>query len=173
MNDLKFILSSLSGKAHWLVFLGGIHGSGKTMLCGGLSADDYHCVTASSLIKRHGMELSKSKRVAHVEDNQVALVSELLKERVKFARIILDGHFSLIQRDGSFVSVEDSVFEQIDPEILILLEAPPKLISERLQARDGKPWDVKLVKEFQQFEKSCARRVSENLKIPLQILTVT
>ena len=74
---------------HRIIFVGGVHGVGKTHFCQKLTEKfDVEHVTASSLIRRH-IALSKSKDVEDVKVNQSILVTELSCYPIKYHLAIL------------------------------------------------------------------------------------
>lgn len=154
------------------VFLGGIHGVGKTTACERVFIPaGYHCVTASSLIKAYGVRSDQNKRVENVADNQAALIAQLALEKECHNQLLLDGHYCLISSKGTFESIDIDVFRQIKPSAFILLKDCPSVIAQRLKNRDGKTWDQSFVEQFQVAEEQHAQYISHELNIPLHIFS--
>ncbi len=150
MNVLMNILSGDEGVPSF-VFLGGVHGVGKTTLCNTAFAEArFHCVTASSLIKAFKSNIDKNKRVEGIADNQVLLLKQLKIEKEKHKRLLLDGHFCLINNCDQIEPIAIDVFRAISPDLLILLKGNPSTIAERLTMRDGKPWSSNFIRQFQE-----------------------
>ena len=152
------------------IFLGGIHGVGKTTLCEQIFAPaGYYCITASMLIKAYGLDIDRDKRVKDVVDNQTALIEQLKTVKQSHQQLLLDGHYCLINSQNQFESIDVDVFRKMNPSAFILLKGCPKEIAKRLSNRDGKEWDQVFVKRFQVAEDEHARYVSGKLKIPLKV----
>lgn len=170
-NQILKKASPISSTPSSLIFVGGIHGVGKTTIC--LKAFvpfGYHCMTASSLISAYGRRIDKNKRVDDIDDNQVALIEQLALEKKKHCRFILDGHFTLINSQGQIEPIDRSVFQGINPTQLILIQGDPKEIARRLAVRDGKEWDPVFVAIFQKEEEKYARLISKDLKKDLFVI---
>ena len=153
-----------------MVFVGGIHGVGKSTLCKKVSdLGGYKYFTASSLISSYGKKTDKEKRVDQIEDNQVALLKQLELVRTKDYRVLLDGHFTLINKQGEISPVDSGVFKFMKPDKLVLFKGYPEEIAKRLKERDGKKWDSSFLEKFQEEEEKHAQRVSERINIPLWV----
>lgn len=83
-----------------LVFLGGVHGVGKTTICEQLTSkyqiDHY---SASNLIRsEQALAISRnSKKVSDVDSNQNLLLNAVSKLMLDPSRqVVLDGHFTLV-----------------------------------------------------------------------------
>lgn len=154
-----------------LIFVGGIHGIGKTTICLKVFAPfGYHCMTASSLISAYGRRIDKNKRVDDIFDNQLALIEQLALEKKKHCRLLIDGHFTLINSLGQIEPIDHSVFQRINPTQLILIKGNPKETAKRLAIRDGKEWNPAFIEEFQQEEEKYAKFISKKLKKNLLII---
>ncbi|MCE7914682.1 MAG: hypothetical protein DYH15_08370 [Nitrosomonas sp. PRO4] len=154
-----------------LIFVGGIHGVGKTTLClKAFAPFGYQCMTASFLISTYGRRIDKNKQVHDIYDNQTALIEQLVLEKKKYCRFLLDGHFTLINSQGHIEPVDHSVFQRINPTQLILIKGDPEEIARRLAIRDGKEWNPTFVEEFQKEEEKHAKLISKKLKKDLFVL---
>ena len=152
------------------VFMGGVHGVGKTFFCQKVvAAFDVEHVTASSLISRHTRH-KNDKTVSNVKKNQSILAEELNQYRPKHPIILLDGHFCLIGSDLSVKEIPLETFESISPSAIILLVDDPEMIVERLAVRDAHIHSIDLLSKLQSSEKTRASLVSEHLKIPLTVI---
>ncbi|TNJ36744.1 AAA family ATPase [Prosthecochloris vibrioformis] len=157
-----------------LIFVGGIHGVGKTTICRkAFEPLGYHCVTASSLISAYGCRTDTNKRVDNVSNNQHALVEQLALEKKRHCRILLDGHFTLINSQEDIEPIDCSVFQKMHLTHLILFKGNPSEIARRLEIRDGREWNPEFISSFQQAEEQHARHVSDSIGIPLQIIENT
>jgi predicted transcriptional regulator/adenylate kinase len=157
-----------------LIFVGGIHGVGKTTICRKAFVPlGYRCMTASSLIAAHGRITDNNKRVDDVPGNQIALIEQLATEKSSHNRLLIDGHFTLLNRQGHIELVDLCVFQNMQPDRLILIKGDTKETVRRLIDRDGRKWSQKLVAAFQTEEEKHARHVSNALGIPLHIFDNT
>lgn len=171
--DVKMIAKLQSARpavSSNMLFVGGIHGVGKTTICKkSFSPTGYQCVTASSLIAADRRRAITDKRVDDVSNNQAALLRQLTAERTKYCRLLLDGHFTLINKLGEIEPIDVDVFQAINPDLLVLIKGSPAEIAKRLKQRDGKAWKLPLIKKFQTSEEEHANLVSSHLGIPLRI----
>ncbi len=155
-----------------LVFVGGIHGVGKTTFCQHVANKcGLTHLTASELIKeRLPSAISKGRKsVKNLDENQKALVEAITACRANNDAIILDGHFTLLV--GSNIEpVPLTVFSKINPKLIVVLTAKPKTIYERLYARDGARIPLHSIQQHQEEELRHASVVANDLGIP--ILTV-
>jgi adenylate kinase len=165
-------LKSLLDQPPPFVFLGGIHGVGKSTMCDGVFVPaGYHYVTASSLIKEYKNYSDREKRVDDIADNQLALLRQLEFEKGNKKHLLLDGHFCLLNSLSAVEPIEIDVFVAINPDILVLIKCDPKEIARRLTKRYGKTWCPKMLKKFQDSEEIHAERVSVRLGIQLIIVS--
>ncbi|AEM46873.1 hypothetical protein Acife_0671 [Acidithiobacillus ferrivorans SS3] len=172
--DMRVILenqSAIPSVAAHMVFVGGIHGVGKTTISRNVfEPAGYQCVTASSLIAEHGRKTDHDKRVDGVGDNQTALLHELANAKAKHGRLLLDGHFTLINGQDEIEPIDVEVFRAMKPNQLILIKGRPEEIATRLKERDGKKWKSSFLAKFQEKEEAHARRVAKELGVRLRII---
>ncbi|HDY87969.1 MAG TPA: AAA family ATPase [bacterium] len=156
--------------ANRIVFIGGVHGVGKTYFCKKLADQfDTEHVTASSLIMRH-VKKFKNKTVPDVEKNQLILAEELSLYKTDRRTILLDGHFCLLSSTSDIKDVPLSTFEAISPYAIILLKDNPSSIVTRLSQRDGQAYNLNLVSALQDREHERANLVSEALKVSIKVI---
>lgn len=174
-DDIGLILKNRSKAAavdSKMVFVGGVHGVGKSTICRDVFGTlGYECVTASSLISAYGQETDHDKRVDHVEENQSILLNALDKAKAKNGRLLLDGHYSLINGQGEIKLIDVEVFRAMRPNHLILIKGKPDEIARRLQARDKKLWTESFLSKFQEAEEAHARHVAKDIGVPLRIIS--
>jgi len=157
-----------------MVFVGGVHGVGKSTLCKrSFSPIGYRCVTASSLITAGGQRTNKEKLVNDAVDNQAVLLEQLRTAKKQYCRLLLDGHFTLINSQGQIEPIEPEIFRTMKLNQLILIKGCSDEISSRLKERDGKKWTSSFLKKFQSEEEAHARYISEEIDIPLQVFDNT
>ena len=158
------------------IFIGGVHGVGKTSMCLQLAKKTGIChVTASDLIKheRANQEMAIGKKTSDVDGNQEALINGLkrLMGDDDLEHLILDGHFSIIDANGTICTINEDVFRALGIEIIILLHDDPASISERLIARDLHRYHGYDVAAHQQVETIHGQGVAEILKVPFITIT--
>jgi adenylate kinase len=150
------------------IFLGGVHGVGKTYL-GRPVAQKLNLIhkTASELIQeeRGRATWNVDRRVTEVNENQAALIASVRRLRNEGPQLLLDGHFVLKDTTGSLIRLQMEVFQQLELHAIIVLEAPPGVIVQRLSARTGEPQSLAAIIEFAQAEREHADKVSRDLHI--------
>jgi adenylate kinase len=155
-----------------LIFVGGIHGVGKTTLCSALSEvlGAQHS-TAGELIRASSGRLeTEDKSVVDVADNQRLLLQALADVRANASILLLDGHFTLINSKGTIELIPIEVYEQIAPDAFVLLTADPLVITSRLEHRDKKAYEIDHVAAHLRTEEEHAAYVSRELQVPLAIV---
>lgn len=157
-----------------LVFVGGVHGVGKSSLCAEVAADLGIAVhTASTVIRaeRGTLGPDRGKAVVDVGANQRLLVTgvrRLLGE--SSALQLLEGHFALRTTLGDIECVDLDVFAQMTISHAICIRDEPERIRVRLQLRDGTDSSIEAITSLQQAEIAHAAFVSRSLGIPLTVL---
>lgn len=157
----------------FLVFVGGIHGVGKSTLCS-TACQEIGCVhlTASELIKIATLEsLSVDKKVPDIKGNQEILAKGLSEVRLKEKDYVLDGHFTLLDGAGNIQEIPISTFETIRPDQFVVVTETAKIIAKRLKARDKRSYDEALLKKMQDSEISHAKRIGKALNIPVHFVS--
>lgn len=154
-----------------IIFIGGVHGSGKGTICKSIKGKtEFIHLTASEVLKWEELNSQEEKKVANINQMQDRLVYNLNKV-VKFnKKYLLDGHYSLLNKDGAPEKIPLQTFKDIDPIKLILVTAEPKVIKERLESRDSKYYDIKLIEDFQNLEFKYANQLSQILESPILII---
>jgi adenylate kinase len=154
------------------VFVAGVHGVGKSFLCQRY-VNDCSVVyeSASGLIRKERAQVhwSTDKKVAHIDDNQIALRTAVQRIITTGQSLLLDGHFVLINDKSEFVALEPSVFQDIGITGVVLLEADAGVIASRLAARDSSRSAVD-IGLFLERERAQAHYVCQELSVPLHIL---
>lgn len=154
------------------IFVAGIHGVGKSTLCGELAprVGAYH-VTASSLIGK-AKKLGASKAVPDIEDNQTLLVKEYEKLSARHPRVLLDGHFCLLDECNRVEPLEVGLFRDLGVKKIVVAHCAPQLIHDRIMARDesAHPLNILGIESFQQAELEHAEAVADRLSVPLLLV---
>ncbi|PCK30041.1 ATP-binding protein [Pseudoalteromonas piscicida] len=153
-----------------VIFIGGIHGVGKSTLCNKLVSEfNIPHYSASDLIKRAKQGLfTKNKSVANVSKNQDVLLTAL-NEFVDDPCFLLDGHFALFDANHNVQLVPEETFLSIEPVAMCVLTCDVKVVLERIAARDGIQHDKSAYKELNNSELEHAKSVAERLDVPLFI----
>lgn len=157
------------------VFFAGTYGVGKSTVLEKLSVSSgIPAFSAGDLIsERNGEAYGANKVVSDKTHNQTILIdciSELLK---KNPRILLAGHFCIMAKDGCVDHLPRFVFENINLEKIILLEAPVETIVSNLSRRDNKSYSSDFIEEMLQEERSAAKHTAASLGIPLVVYKMT
>ncbi|MFY3852969.1 ATP-binding protein [Achromobacter xylosoxidans] len=155
------------------IFLGGVHGVGKSFLANQVPASyGYLRTSASSLIKEERLHPNwgVDKRVEGAAENQILLAEGVKRKNNEGIRLFLDGHFVLKGVQGDFIYLGVDVFSTLNLKAAILLEAEPHIIARRVLERDGRTEGVESLREFIEAEHMQAQQVCNALDIPLAIL---
>ena len=154
-----------------MIFISGVHGVGKSYFCDMVKqAIDINAYSASTLIsEKKKSAFSSDKLIPDIDDNQQYLLQAVDELRIKEGNFILDGHFCLLNSEGTVQRIVYNTFTSLKPDAILLLTEEPEIISERRQSRDGRIVTVDSIKEFQDSEESYAKEVAENIGAKLFI----
>lgn len=155
------------------IFVAGVHGVGKTYLASQLPVTmGLMHTSASKLIEEERTILNwgADKRVSDVDANQIALAAAVKRHNSVGTRLLLDGHFVLLNDQGEFTRLDTEVFKALKLDGVVLLEAAPDTISIRIRERDGGEVNIDHMVEFLTMERSQAQMVCHDLGISLRIL---
>lgn len=157
-----------------VIFVGGVYAVGKTTACTH-AAETISIVhhSASGLIKAEKANAIpvQGKVVADIEDNQNLLVRGVQRALVENdGRILLDGHFTLPNREGQIEKIAIEVFKSLDIQGVVVFHDEPEAIAARFVARDGESRSADVVGQHQGAELAHAQRVCDALGIPLILL---
>lgn len=151
-----------------ILFVGGVHGVGKSTWCSSMSVRTnvvHH--SASELISRFGkINHSTNKRVVNVGKNQDVLINAVNEYLDGDHSYLLDGHFCLLNQAGDIIEVPVTTFEALSPVAIIVLFDDPNRIWTRLKERDKEKFDVGLLSMFQEAELSHSELVARKLEVP-------
>ena len=154
-----------------IIFIGGIHGSGKGTICESIKSEiELIHLTASEVLKWSELSSQKQKLVTDINDTQDRLITNLNKIVEENKTYLLDGHYCLLNKNGKPEKISIQTFKDISPKKLILVIANPKTIKKRLENRDAKTYGISLIEEFQNLEINYAKEISEICKISLHII---
>lgn len=152
-----------------IVFLGGVHGVGKTSFCGILNSryKNLKYLSASQILNWSDPTI---KVVENVDNNQEVLLQKLQKVVSYDYCYLLDGHFCLYNKDMLLQDIDIHVFEQLNPAFIILLERNVDMIHEQLMKRDKKTFSRDQIIQMMDRERSNAEKISKQFDIPLFVI---
>lgn len=154
-----------------IIFIGGIHGSGKGTICESIKSEiELIHLTASEVLKWDELSSQKQKLVTDIKETQNRLLTNLNKIVEENKTYLLDGHYCLLNKNGRPEKISIQTFKDISPKKIILVVANPKTIKKRLENRDSKTYEISLIEEFQNMEVNYAKEISEILQISLIII---
>lgn len=154
-----------------LIFVGGIHGVGKTYFCNTVSHKyNIASYSASELISRQRREpLSTDKKVGNISVNQNILLKSLLGLKIGTKWFMLDGHFCLINSQGKVDRVPETTFQCLLPKGIIVVVDSAEKIHERLRVRDGIAFSIDFIRQFQNEELMYSREIATTLSVPYRV----
>lgn len=157
----------LMSKSKKIVFVGGVHGVGKSTF---VNAVKVKCpfvegLSCSAILK---WENPTHKTVENVEENQNKLLTNLPYFIDIDKNYLLDGHFCLLTKQGVIERVPIEVFEAINPDMIVLLEESSKVICQRLFQRDKTQYSEDLLEDFLREERMYAEEIADTLGVPLR-----
>jgi adenylate kinase len=153
-----------------IVFVGGIHGVGKSYICNKIShLLKIEYLSCSNLINWTKISTSNNKTVKNISNTQELLLTGLKKKTNKKSKYILDGHFCLLNKNNQPQNIPFKTFEKINPKGLIVIVENVDIIYKRLLNRDDTNYSKELLDNFQNKEVSRAEEISKKLNIELFI----
>jgi adenylate kinase len=158
-----------------VVFVGGVHGVGKSTCCAQVAQlDGCLHVTASEIIRRERAQAiaSAGKLVADVDGNQELLIRgfHAFRQQAGTSPILLDGHFAMRNGLGGIQSVSVDVFTSLGIDRVVCLTDEPSAIAARVRQRDGTAPPDREVAELQDAELQHGRNIAATLAIPFMLL---
>lgn len=154
-----------------IIFIGGIHGSGKGKICEEITSNfNINHLTASEVLKWTEISEQSSKTVVDISDTQNRLISNLQKIIKEEEIYLLDGHYCLLNSQNQPEKIPIQTFVDINPNKIILVIANSKEIKKRLETRDNKTYDLSLIDAFQNLEIEYANEISKVLSKPILIV---
>ena len=127
-----------------IIFLGGIHGAGKSTISQTICKEfNFEYILASSLLKWGEINTdSKNKKVKDIANTQNRLIVGLSSTIQQSVTYLLDGHFCLLNTNGKITQVSILTFQKIAPAVLIVVHDDINKIKSRLEKRDGQLYDA-------------------------------
>ncbi len=150
-------------------FIGGIHGVGKSTICNAICVSvGYKHLSASEVLKWAEINSDKhNKKVSDISLTQNKLIFGLQQTILNTEKYLLDGHFCLLDSKNKITKIPFATFETINPQSLHLVVGDAIEIKNRLESRDGKSYDLRLLEGMQQMELDYAIEISNKLGISL------
>lgn len=150
-----------------IIFIGGIHGVGKGTICKKIaSKTDLIHITASEILKWDEISSSDNKLVNNISSTQERLINGLKSLIKNDKRYLLDGHFCLLNSNGIPCKIDEDTFDSINPKIISIVIDDIGKIVDRLEKRDNKKYDIKILDELQKMEIEYAKDLSKKYSIP-------
>ncbi|MCC6507136.1 MAG: AAA family ATPase, partial [Aquimonas sp.] len=85
-------------------------------------------------------------------------------------RLLLDGHFVLLDTVGKIVEIPVEVFRALQFQAVVLVESDPKVVAQRLVERDGIDRSPEWVQSLISSERQHAEAVCKSIDVPLRRL---
>ncbi len=155
-----------------LIFIGGIHGSGKGTICKNICLEtDYVHVTASELLKWEELSSKDNKLVKDIAKTQNRLLNGLIKFVEKDKKYLLDGHFCLLNGESVITPIPEQTFMEIAPRHITIVSEKPNIIKERLEKRDKKPYCLDMLINMQELEIKYSKEIAVKLGVTHSVIT--
>lgn len=150
------------------VFVGGIHGVGKSSLCTECASSlGIASHTASELIRRYDdRDVGLYKEVVSVSGNQDCLINAL-RALPNVGPYLLDGHFVIRSKTAGISLIPSAIFEAIAPRGIILVTGDPEVAAQRMLERDAKCVSATELREMQRLEVDQGRLVARKLGVKM------
>lgn len=157
-----------------IIFVAGVHGIGKTSCCSEVAKlTGYTHHAASSIIKMEKTSAiaEHSKEVRDVMGNQELLIQGVQKlYEAGNVKIILDGHFTILNSQGQIETVDLAVFAELKMDGVVAYRDDPQRIANRLRERDGRECCASTIAAQQCSELEQAQLVATSLQVPIAYL---
>ncbi len=152
-----------------IIFIGGIHGVGKTTFCKKVFKNiDVNHYSASHLIKSLNKEPinDKNKKVVNINKNQDKLIAAIDKYVEKVKLTLLDGHFCLLNKTYEIKDIPLNTFLKIPIKAIIILHDSIDNIQNKNSKRDGILYNNELLSSFQNRELEHSKYIAKELGVP-------
>lgn len=158
-----------------IVFIGGIHGVGKSYLTEKISSQlgirSYSASKLISMLKEK--EFSTNKYIDSIDTNQDQLIHSIELNTNDTESFLLDGHFCLLNINREVEKVPKTTFLAMSPRAIVVLFDSIVSIKKRLDARDSIIYETDFLARFQDSELEYAKEISELLEVPILLFDVT
>ncbi|NLP35938.1 MAG: AAA family ATPase [Clostridiales bacterium] len=160
-----------------IIFIGGVHGVGKSTLCKKISTElSIKHFSSSELISMvDSSKVRTDKKANDIKGNQNLLL-EAKKLFLNEDRIyLLDGHFCLIDDKYLIKKIPMNLYESLGIRGIIILTDDDGMILKRINYRDGynSMYSLEFIRDFQQKEISYGKLIADKIKVPLRIINLS
>lgn len=157
-----------------IIFIGGVHGVGKSTVCNKLAAHlKISYLSASDVLKWKDINVDvRNKLVTNIPDMQDRLIKGLQGIIEPNRYHILDGHYCLFNKEGVATKVPFSIFEVINPMYFVIIIGDAIKISEALKTRDQKIYSEESLVYMQTMELEYAKEIAQKLKTQLFVFDI-
>jgi adenylate kinase len=154
-----------------IVFIGGIHGVGKSTVCRQICNKlNINYLSASEVLKWKEINYDfKDKKVENISLTQDILVKGLRNTIQRNQYYLLDGHYCLLNKDNKITNIPFETFKAINPISLNIIIGEIDEIKKQLEERDQRVYDYNILEKMQTNEINYASKLSEQLGITLNI----
>jgi len=154
-----------------VIFVGGIHGVGKTTLCRKISKtlSLKHYSASDLILKLKSENIEKDKKVKNIRLNQNILLESITRYLNNEEYYLLDGHFCLLNSNEDVTEIPLDTFKSLGLKAIVVLVDKECEIIKRLANRDSNSYPIKLIEEFQKKEVLYAQKVAKILGVRCEI----
>ena len=150
-----------------LIFVGGIHGSGKGTVCSNIcSLIMIEHLTASEVLKWKEISSKSNKKVLDFTTTQNRLIIGLKNTLKSNHSYLLDGHFCLFNTAGIPEKISENTFYSLNPIAISVVTSNPEEIYSRLMKRDKSHYQVSILAEMQKMEIKYAKQLATKIGCP-------
>lgn len=150
-----------------LVFIGGIHGVGKSTICKKICVEtNLIHITASDVLKWDELSKPDNKKAINIKDTQERLIGGL-NRIIDNRTYLLDGHFCLFNAKGEVERIPKETFEKINPMLVAIVIDDVEQIQERINKKDNRLYDIETLEKMQITEIEYSKYIALVLNVPL------
>lgn len=152
-----------------VVFVGGVHGVGKSSMCEAfVNKFGFTHKSASQLIGEAKSEAiaKNGKAVKDIAGNQQLLIQAVSEIRASGRNLLLDGHFAILNAEHQPTPLPTNVFFDLAIDSIIAVYDIPNSIASRLANRDTESMGQDEIDLLQTLELDRAKQVSKELNLP-------
>lgn len=156
------------------IFIGGVHGSGKTTLAQKLSLNlGVDVYSAGELIEK-GCHVSfgNDRRVDKNVQQQEILIEQVSKIIADSDRdFLLVGHFCLVDKNKKIYRIPNEIFMKLSFDKIIIMMEEADILKSRNDGRKSLDATEKFYTDFQKEELNYAREIADQKSVPILITT--
>jgi len=150
-----------------IIFFGGIHGVGKGTICNNISKKySIPHFSASEVLKWEEISEKSNKKVIDFDLTQERLINGLKKIVKPNHTYLLDGRFTLLDKDGKPKKISSDTFFKIQPIAIVVVTQNVEIILKRLKKRDNNKYDYQTLEKMQELELNHSYTIANEMKIP-------